>query len=129
MFVSGASFHTKNHTIAIFNIVRFLHTCSAEICLHKSVVPLPLCIVFRHIYKQLPEGLHLGIYVVCKAKCKCLDKCRLFGEPNSSSPWWASIQCFSSFASTTGKPSMLLIASPTHSAPIMICPRSWPASV
>lgn len=78
MFVSGASFHTKNHTIAIFNIVRFLHTCSAEICLHKSVVALPLCIVFRHIYKQLPEGLHLGIYVVCKAKCKCLDKCRLF---------------------------------------------------
>lgn len=26
MFVSGASFHTKNHTIAIFNIVRlFTH--------------------------------------------------------------------------------------------------------
>ena len=42
MFVSGASFHTKNHTVAILNIVRFLHTCSAEICLHKSVVALPL---------------------------------------------------------------------------------------
>lgn len=106
MFVSGASFHTKNHTIAIFNIVRFLHTCSAEICLHKSVVALPIFVSFSGTFTSSSLKVSiLASMLSAKLSASASTSAGFFGEPNSSSPWWASIQCFSSFASTTGKPS------------------------
>ena len=51
------------------------------------------------------------------------------GDPYSSSPWCARIQCFNSFASPAGKPGIVRIRSLTISVPIIICPKSCPSSV
>ena len=51
------------------------------------------------------------------------------GEPNSYSPWWDKIQCFSSLARTCGNPSISRIFSPIISTPMIICPRNCPSSV
>ena len=64
-----------------------------------------------------------------KLKAIASTSAGFFGDPYSSSPWCARMQCFNSFSRTTGNPSMERIPSPTHSAPIIICPSSCPASV
>ena len=41
--------------------------------------------------------------------------CGSLGDPNSNEPWWLTIMCFSSMASSSGKSGTVLILSLTIS--------------
>ena len=74
------------------------------------------------------EQLHcmdgIDLYFGAFAKAMASISAGFFGEPYSSSPWCASMQCCSSRRSFSGNPGIVFAISPIISAPIIICPKS-----